>query len=71
MIFQEAGIKKGSGTPHEEKVANLTKEQVQKIAEKKMEDLNAVSIEAAMNTIKGTARSMGITVTGMDEEGDK
>ena len=70
LIFQEAGIQKGSGVPHTEKVANITKEQVQKIAEKKMPDLNAVDIEGAMNIIKGTARSMGITITGMDEEGD-
>ncbi len=61
MILKAAGISKGSGVPHKEKVANLTVDQIKEIAEKKMPDLNANSVEAAMNIIAGTARSMGIT----------
>jgi large subunit ribosomal protein L11 len=59
-----AGVPKGSGVPHIDKVGSVTKEQVQSIAEEKMEDLNAASIESAMRIIEGTARSMGITVEG-------
>ena len=55
-------IKKASGVPNKEKVATISKEDVQKIAETKMRDLNAASIEAAMSMIAGTARSMGIVV---------
>ena len=62
LIKKAAGIQKGSGKPNKEKVAKLTKEQVRAIAEQKMPDLNAASIEAAMSMIAGTARSMGITV---------
>ena len=62
LIKKAAGIETASGTPNKVKVASLTKEQVQKIAETKMPDLNAASIEAAMSMVKGTARSMGITV---------
>ena len=62
LIKKAAGIKKGSGKPNKEKVAKLTKEQVRAIAEQKMPDLNAASIEAAMSMIAGTARSMGVTV---------
>ena len=62
LIKKAAGIETASGTPNKVKVASLTKEQVQKIAETKMPDLNAGSIEAAMSMIAGTARSMGITV---------
>ena len=62
LIKKAAGIESGSGVPNKTKVAKLTKEQVQKIAEQKMPDLNAASIEAAMSMVKGTARSMGITV---------
>ncbi|MBD3165446.1 50S ribosomal protein L11 [bacterium] len=62
LIKKEARIESGSGEPHMVKVARLSKEQVRKIAEKKMEDLNAHSIEAAMKIIAGTARSMGVTV---------
>lgn len=62
LIKKAAGIEKASGVPNKTKVAKLTKEQVQKIAETKMPDLNAASIEAAMSMIAGTARSMGITV---------
>lgn len=64
LIKKELGIQKGSGEPHKTKVANLTNEQVRKIAETKMPDLNANTIEAAMSMVKGTARSMGITVEG-------
>ena len=61
--FEKAcGIDTASGEPNKNKVANITKEQVQKIAEQKMPDLNAGSLEAAMSMIAGTARSMGIVV---------
>ncbi len=69
MIKKAAKIKKGSSVPQTDKVANLTEQQVREIAEKKMPDLNAASIEAAMRIIAGTARSMGVTVDGM-EKGD-
>ena len=62
LILKAAGIESGSAKPNKNKVAHLTKEQVRKIAETKMPDLNAASIEAAMSMIAGTARSMGITV---------
>ena len=62
LIKKAAGIESGSGVPNKTKVASLTKEQVRKIAEQKMPDLNAASIEAAMRMIAGTARSMGVTV---------
>ena len=62
LIKKAAGIESGSATPNKSKVAKLTKEQVRKIAETKMPDLNAASIEAAMSMVAGTARSMGITV---------
>ena len=62
LIKKALKIEKGSGKPNKEKVAKLTKEQVKAIAEQKMEDLNAASIEAAMSMVAGTARSMGITV---------
>ena len=62
LIKKAAGIETASGTPNKVMVASLTKEQVQKIAETKMPDLNAGSLEAAMSMIAGTARSMGITV---------
>ena len=62
LIKKAAGIETASATPNKTKVAKLTKEQVQKIAETKMPDLNAGSLEAAMSMIAGTARSMGITV---------
>ena len=66
LLKQAAGIAKASGEPNKNKVGNVTEEQVRKIAETKMEDLNASSIETAMLMIQGTARSMGITV-GQDE----
>lgn len=62
LIRKEAGIEKGSGKPNKDKVAKLTKSQVRKIAEMKMPDLNASSIESAMSMIAGTARSMGVEV---------
>ena len=62
LIKKAAGIESGSAKPNKDKVAKLTKEQVRKIAETKMPDLNAASIEAAMSMVAGTARSMGITV---------
>ena len=62
LIKKACGIESASATPNKTKVAQLTKEQVRKIAETKMPDLNAGSIEAAMSMIAGTARSMGITV---------
>ncbi len=62
LIKKAAGIEKASGVPNKNKVAKLTKEQVQKIAEQKMPDLNAASLEAAMSMVAGTARSMGVTV---------
>ena len=62
LIKKACGIESASATPNKLKVASITKEQVRKIAEQKMPDLNAASIEAAMSMIAGTARSMGITV---------
>ena len=62
LIRKEAGIEKGSGKPNKDKVAKLTKSQVRKIAEIKMPDLNASSIENAMSMVAGTARSMGVEV---------
>ena len=62
LIKKAVGIETASGRPNRDKVAKLTSEQVRQIAETKMPDLNAASIEAAMSMIAGTARSMGITV---------
>ncbi|MBE6931683.1 MAG: 50S ribosomal protein L11 [Ruminococcaceae bacterium] len=62
LIKKACGIETASATPNKTKVAQLTKEQVKQIAETKMPDLNAASLEAAMSMVKGTARSMGITV---------
>ncbi len=64
LILKAAGIEKGSAIPHKDKVANLTKAQVEEIAKIKMADLNANDIEAAGRIIAGTARSMGITNNG-------
>ena len=61
-IKKETGLKSGSANPLKNKVAKLTKDQLKKIAEDKMEDLNANDIEAAMKIIAGSARSMGVTV---------
>ena len=62
LIKKACNIEKGSGVPNKTKVATITSEQVRKIAEQKMPDLNAGSVEAAMSMVAGTARSMGITV---------
>lgn len=62
LIKTACGIEKGSGVPNQTKVATITNEQIRKIAEQKMPDLNAASVEAAMRMIAGTARSMGVTV---------
>ena len=62
LIKKACGIDKASGVPNKTKVAKITKEQIQKIAEQKMPDLNAASLEAAMSMIAGTARSMGVEV---------
>ncbi|MCI5752991.1 MAG: 50S ribosomal protein L11 [Oscillospiraceae bacterium] len=62
LIKKELGLESASGVPNKEKVGKLTKAQVQKIAEIKMPDLNAASLEAAMSMVAGTARSMGVEV---------
>ena len=62
LIKKACGIESGSGVPNKTKVAKITKAQIKEIAEKKMPDLNAASVEAAMSMVAGTARSMGITV---------
>ena len=62
LLLKAAGIDKGSGVPHQEKVGSVTKEQLKEIAEIKMPDLNANDIDAAMNIIAGSARNMGIVV---------
>ena len=64
LLKKAAKIKSGSATPNKTKVATLTRAEVQKIAELKMPDLNAASIEAATSMIAGTARSMGVTIEG-------
>ena len=62
LIKKAAKIEKASGKPNKEKVAKLTKTQVEEIAKQKMPDLNAASLEAAMSMVAGTARSMGVVV---------
>jgi len=62
LIKKELGLKSGSGVPQKDKVGNITKEQLKKIAEIKMPDLNAANIESAMSMIAGTCRSMGVVV---------
>jgi len=64
LLKKAAGIEKGSGKPLQEKVGKVTKAQIREIAEKKMPDLNAHDIDAAMRTIEGTARQMGLEVIG-------
>ncbi len=64
LIKKAAGVAKGSATPHTAKVGSITTAQVREIAQTKMPDLNATSMEAAEKIIAGTARSMGITVRG-------
>jgi large subunit ribosomal protein L11 len=63
LILKAAGLDKGSGVPHKDKVGSLTKAQVREIAQVKMEDLNANDIDAAEKIIAGTARSMGVTIS--------
>ena len=62
LIKKELGLESGSGVPNRTKVGTLTKDQVRKIAELKMPDLNAATIETAMSMIEGTARSMGVKI---------
>ena len=62
LIKKELGLESGSGVPNRTKVGKLTKDQVRKIAELKMPDLNAATVESAMSMIEGTARSMGVTI---------
>jgi large subunit ribosomal protein L11 len=63
LLKRAAGIAKGSGTPNKDKVGTVSEKQVEEIARQKMPDLNAASVEAAIKSVKGTARSMGIDVT--------
>lgn len=62
LLKKAAGIEKGSGVPQKDKVGKVTKKQIREIAEKKMADLNANDVEAAMKIIEGTARNMGIEI---------
>jgi len=71
LIRQAAGLAKGSAAPNKEKVGKISAEQLRTIAEQKMVDLNAASVEAAMRIIAGTARSMGVEVTGNFEVSSK
>jgi large subunit ribosomal protein L11 len=64
LILKAAGVEKGSGEPHVKKVATITRDQVRDIAQVKLDDLNANDLDAAEKIIAGTARSMGITVSG-------
>ncbi len=65
LIKKAAGLDKGSPRPHTDKVGKITKKQVEDIAKVKMPDLNAASLDAAMRTVAGSARSMGVIVEGM------
>ena len=62
LLLKAAGLQKGSGVPNKNKVGKVTKKQVEEIARTKMPDLNAASVEAAIKTVEGTARSMGLEV---------
>jgi large subunit ribosomal protein L11 len=64
LLKRAAGVEKGSGEPHKKKVGTVTKQQVKEIAQLKTPDLTAADLEAAIRTVEGTARSMGITVEG-------
>ena len=66
LIKKAAGIVKGSGTPNKDKVGQLTMDQIREIAKTKMPDLNAASMDAAVRTIAGTARSMGLETEGVE-----
>ena len=65
LLKRAAGIAKGSGAPDKDKVGKVTAKQVEDIARQKMPDLNAASVESAMKSVRGTARSMGIEVVGL------
>ncbi len=67
LLKKAAGVGSGSATPQSAKVGSITKAQLEEIATYKMPDLNANTVEAAMNIVAGTARNMGITIEGMDE----
>jgi large subunit ribosomal protein L11 len=64
LLIKAAGLEKGSGVPNRDKVGKVTKQQVEEIARQKLVDLNTTSVEAAIRTVEGTARSMGIEVQG-------
>ena len=64
LIKKACNLEHASGVPNKQKVASMTKAQVKEIAELKMPDLNAASLEAAMSMVEGTARSMGVTIVG-------
>ena len=64
LLKKAAGVDKGSSEPNREKVGNVTRAQIREIAEIKMKDLNAIDIDGAMKIVEGTARSMGIDITG-------
>ena len=64
LLLKEAGVQKGSGQPNREKVGTVTRAQLEKIAQIKMEDLNAADLDSAVRMIAGTARSMGLEVEG-------
>jgi large subunit ribosomal protein L11 len=64
LLLKAAGIPKGSGEPNKKKVGKVTRAQVEEIAKTKLPDLNAASLDAAIKTIEGTARSMGLEVVG-------
>jgi large subunit ribosomal protein L11 len=64
LLLRAAGIQKGSGVPNKNKVGKVTRTQVEEIAKTKMPDLNAASLDAAIKTVEGTARSMGIEIQG-------
>jgi large subunit ribosomal protein L11 len=64
LLAKAAGVERGSGEPNKKKVGSISKAQLQEIAQTKLPDLNANDIEAAMKIVEGTARNMGITITG-------
>lgn len=68
LLKKAANIKTASGTPNKVKVATVTTDQIRKIAEYKMPDMNAIDVESAMRTIEGTARQMGIVVEGSEKK---
>ena len=64
LLRKAAGIAKGSGKPNKEPVGSISRDKIEEIAKKKMQDLNTTNLEAAMRTIEGTAKSMGLTIEG-------